>query len=514
MESNNQERTPESVAFIVEMATVLQMAREKVLSNDWRGALRLVQSIATPPLDLDLAVGILKGELTLVGESPTAYVDDADPNDPDLLRYLHTARWQKAGLWYRDGEFFQPYAAITGFYRVDETDALALLRDREDWTTLEGYRQMRARPYLRHPESDQVVFDIAEHPVVFKRVPDPAFWMPVFTTPAEAWAAYKVLRPRDLTQLNQGQGHAFSANDALFYLKGVLSGRVYVAQGEDVGLPPADLALLKTIGDWQGEMEDEVAELDPANPTFDERGIGITSGALEDQLKQRAYDLYYQQRIRQQADKVGGFHTLMVPAASGALEPLTVPRLPLLHWASGLLSRRGELGSLPAWDCVCPWGLKMQNDNPYHSDWWVGAGLASQHAYQLDNPVMDAARDFAARLANDAGQDFLKLAGSGRVTGPVVFPKPDEPVPPGSIAVVSHAGVDYEMALLSACKEEGGAVIAAVGGKLAHLATVSRETGARLLVVPDALTVFRPGEWVTVDLDNGQLYRHDKEEND
>jgi phosphohistidine swiveling domain-containing protein len=49
-----------------------------------------------------------------------------------------------------------------------------------------------------------------------------------------------------------------------------------------------------------------------------------------------------------------------------------------------------------------------------------------------------------------------------------------------------------------------------VGGKLAHLATVSRELGARLVVVDEALTRFSEGDIVTLDLDEGQVTIHGK----
>jgi phosphoenolpyruvate-protein kinase (PTS system EI component) len=53
-----------------------------------------------------------------------------------------------------------------------------------------------------------------------------------------------------------------------------------------------------------------------------------------------------------------------------------------------------------------------------------------------------------------------------------------------------------------------GAVIAAVGGKLAHLATVSRELGARLVVVDEAMTRFSEGDLVTLDLDESKVSIH------
>lgn len=152
--------------------------------------------------------------------------------------------------------------------------------------------------------------------------------------------------------------------------------------------------------------------------------------------------------------------------------------------------------------------MKMVGDSSMHTDWWIGCGMNENAAYDHDHPVNKAAWRYAYSLARVKGQNCIKLAGKGKVTGTVVFPKPNEGVPAGSIAVVPFAGVDYEIALLSACKSDAGAVISQVGGKLAHLAIVSREMNGRLVVMDEAMTLMQEGQLVTVDLENSQVTIH------
>jgi hypothetical protein len=57
---------------------------------------------------------------------------------------------------------------------------------------------------------------------------------------------------------------------------------------------------------------------------------------------------------------------------------VAVPRAPFMHWA---LARHPSTGSLPSWTTVSPSGLKMMNDDPFHTDWVLGAGLTIQEGY-------------------------------------------------------------------------------------------------------------------------------------
>ena len=200
-------------------------------------------------------------------------------------------------------------------------------------------------------------------------------------------------------------------------------------------------------------------------------------------------------------------------ADAGAGNPdggiLRVPRAPFARWALG----RDGAHLAPAWRGVAPAGLKMQGDDPDHSDWVLGAGLDPGDAYPRDGEA--GARARAVRGATwDArhalrrellGRGCAVLSGRGATAGEAVHPGPDEEVPAGSIAVVPHAGPEYWAAARSACALGDGAVIAETGGKLAHLALLGREAGPdgreafRLVVVPGARRLFPAEARVRVD---------------
>lgn len=70
--------------------------------------------------------------------------------------------------------------------------------------------------------------------------------------------------------------------------------------------------------------------------------------------------------ICKQAELNGGF----IEFDYGGMT-LVIPKAPMLQWAA---SHRQEKGP-QTWISLSPVGLKIEADNPCHSDWWIGAGL-------------------------------------------------------------------------------------------------------------------------------------------
>lgn len=481
----------ERVHFSVDSSVILDLARDKVLSRNWRGALRTLCEVTEPPLTLDQAVGVLEGKLTLADDPVQGLVlTEQDPNCPKFKRYLQTAHWQQAGILERDGEFYQPYAEIIGFTSEDKRPVMKRLEEQEDWISVEAFRQERARHYMERPFDDIACFDTGGHPVLMKRVQGPALWMPVFTETREAMAHWREHRRGDLQQFGGG-AYGVAATSLDFYLDAAINGALH---GSVPDMPEDESDLLATILDMRAEFDD--------NPSTNDNPWRSDESRFEDAVMA----LVYKHRVDRQAETMGGFLELQVkPYRDDEPAMYRVARAPFQIWAQ---QYGYKAGVLPEWKRVCPSGLKMGGDNPTHTDWWVSSGLPLRAAYDHDHPLNKAAWKLAHQWQGSEGAKCLKLAGKGKVTGPVVFPKAGEGVLAGSIAVVSHAGPDYELALLSACKGDAGAVIAQVGGKLAHLAIVSREMGARLVVVDEAMTRFKEGELVTLDLDTGEVKIH------
>lgn len=495
----------EKVPFALEDGFVAQHARDMVISDDWRGALRMLTEKEGFRLSLDNAVKVLTGECDIEMAPNGGCCVVPQKKNQSLGQYLHTAAWQKAGILAVRNMFYQPYALLDSFCPDDEKQALAHFAKLECWISPLEYRTERAKYHMKDPRHDLVFFDIDDKPVLFQRVLDPAFWVETFSDAKSAYVDFLKKRASSLEYLGaeaDAANHSLNPRDIAFYFKAALSG-ILISTDYDL-LSEEDGDALAQVLASHDELSDAISNLgDQEEPQFSGDGYEITEESLREQFEKNAYHFLFRVRIDKQARTNGGYMALSVAYPDGVRD-LQVPAAPFLHWAKR--TRQGNVGdTLPEWERVCPHGLKMQNDDPMHSDWWVGAGLPIDEAYDRKHPVTEAAWLYAARDARENGGEFVKLAGKGSVSGTVVFPRAGEAVPAGSIAVVSHAGTDYELALLSACKGGAGAVIAEVGGKLAHLAIVSREVGARLVVMENALSRLQEGNLVMLDFDKGTV---------
>lgn len=485
------------VNFSIASDVVVRHVRGLVVAGRWRHALNvLLEDIEG--MTLDIAVDILKGKQTLREDDDGFETCAQDLADPDYVRYAHDVARMNAGIYERDGEFFQPYARVH-FGKDDEAWALEELgRAPDDPVSLVAYFRKRGLYHARNRDSDLVVPVRDGQAVLFGRVKDPAFWHQPFVDTSEALDAYRAVRQLEHAQDASSYKAANDPRHWLFYERALRDGLLFAGSERGSPLGQEDREVLASLFARRDALE--LARAQEAEDSAVDDALSVST-AEEDY--ERAVLRF---RIIEQARETGGFLELRVPLAGGEQHLLKVPRAPFLLWAARDI-RHLAADLLPEWEPVCPSGMKMLVDNPLHTDWWLGAGLALEEVYET-NAVNQAVWEFCSRLAEQSGHNCVKLAGKGKAIGQVVFPKPNEPVPAGAIAVVPFAGVDYEMAMLSACRDGKGAVIAAVGGKLAHLATVGRELGARLVVVENAMAEFIEGDFVTVDADTVQVVKH------
>lgn len=196
---------------------------------------------------------------------------------------------------------------------------------------------------------------------------------------------------------------------------------------------------------------------------------------------------------------------------AGNSRTVHIPKEPLDQWA---LARLG-LGHLATpWNPVALDGFKMQGDSRYHSDWCCGATVEGKEDDPLHvltdyadrfagpSPIQDAAHNYAFELASnfrDYKAHILNVGKSGE--GRVVQPEPGERVPPGSVVVLPHLGVEFSEVALC----EPLAIIAGKGGPLAHLAVVGREKHLTILRIPGAASTFLIGMRVTLNAGTGEV---------
>jgi phosphohistidine swiveling domain-containing protein len=202
-------------------------------------------------------------------------------------------------------------------------------------------------------------------------------------------------------------------------------------------------------------------------------------------------------KVREQA----GADTFPMKLKDG--RQVQVPKAPFVQWALRMTNNRDKA---PDWEPVSPIGLKMEMDDPNHSDWVLGAGLSLGESYKdiVNEPAMDAAFKFQEQARQPqfsgitAALDQLRgeiheaavIVNAGERTGVVgtdivVFPDSDGP----------------------RAKQLGDAVGAIVekGGALAHFAIVSKGKGVTVMRHPDACELFQPGTQVQLNPKSGRI---------
>jgi phosphohistidine swiveling domain-containing protein len=175
-----------------------------------------------------------------------------------------------------------------------------------------------------------------------------------------------------------------------------------------------------------------------------------------------------------------------------------VPSAPFIHWC---LAKTHALHLAPAWVPLSKSGVKVSRDNPFHTDWMLGAGMNPRRDY-LDEAVAHAANRMKFRVQQKMCEfEALVLSGSGATPYlTVVHPEPDEELRLDQLAVIPYASADYYIPASSA-----RAVVTARGGALSHLSVVGQEQGILLLLVEDALSLYPPGCRVRVDANRGHV---------
>lgn len=165
------------------------------------------------------------------------------------------------------------------------------------------------------------------------------------------------------------------------------------------------------------------------------------------------------------------------------------------------------------WKDATPWKImsgeewKQMGDDPYHTDWMLGAGL-DLDLWRSDKTLRDAAYDASFALQHEGRSGLL-----GTILVPlrvpviasVVHPKPNQSwyvaydCQP-SVIVLPNLSPQYVNALLGA-----SLVITEEGGALAHLSQLGREKGLPILRVQNARKLIPEGCTVRVDI-SGEIF--------
>jgi len=515
--------TSASVCFVLHGAALARRARDLVASGAWEDGLALLRD-SLDGIGMDHCLLLLSGKATLTGTSPEVDLTDEIPEDQadEVSAFVQELRHSVAGKVRLEGGWHAPYGFAASIPAAACRGELAAMHSRfhpdmldVHLATLEaGIGRAGADEAFRHALARDLVRDLAvrfSHPklpgdgvavALFARCDPPPFWL----APA---------CPRDPGAAAREAFEAGLLSDLLTEARRRVPGGFHpdtdggaAAKAIDATAPgPANQSLLDA---------DAIDPVDPEARRQDRRAALLQEEAdaadeLAVEAQQRAA---WKVLIRARAEASGGFVDVLLPDADCVLVAHSVPKAPLIAWAS-----RRRLG-LPmpnpedpaaTWIPVCPRDLKLENDDPFHSDWMVGTEpsfpleLWYDHWSPRGAAFEAAAFELLARLQDELlGFEVAVLSGRGSAEGPVVHPGPDQEVPPGSIVVIPHCGAEYFIPAVAAARG-GGAVIAERGGRMSHLAVVGLEHGLRILLDPQARTKYPPGAMVRVDADHGRL---------
>lgn len=211
--------------------------------------------------------------------------------------------------------------------------------------------------------------------------------------------------------------------------------------------------------------------------------------ALKEEKKARE-DKFYFLYLQDLQNKIKAQETEWIQ-----IEEYILPKTPFAIWAkkthSILISE-----DIKEWETVSPRGMKMQMDEPIHSDWVIGAGFNPEEFYRSDfeKKILDF-------LFASTYRKILVLNGEGFYKG--IVTKDPEKVTKEHILVIPHAGVEFFEAA-----KKAKAVVSAIGGPGAHLVLNAKDEKIPLCLIQNADKKFEEGSELQISFDIGS-YRDD-----
>lgn len=415
---------------------------------------------------------ILDGTMKLVGDehgmsivrcSAKRYIKD--------LKYIYAGRVRVDKAWWR------PRAIVVGVGKDDAefaTEASQILdiekpsfRDMREWARLrvECYarkdeRVLRVRSGKKF-DHDSVLNQFYDRLVIFERTSEPPFWWDEVTDTAIALKDFL------------DNGHTLDEESWRASFGDNYESKEDIERREDEALKSHEEAIEEARSERQAREREE-----------DEREFSIYERKCE----------VIREDVISQAK--GDFIKLRLEDGTVIA---AVPRAPFMNWA---LRRTSLKHHAPAWKPIAPSGMKMLNDDPYHTDWFFGATHIAQpsgdktwtekwYHYDHNGDLNKAAYHEMFELQTQLGEcSCAVVVGGADVTGVIGL----------DIVVLPNLDPKYVDRVLTA-----KAVITQAGGKLAHLSTVALEHGIPIMLVEDACTRFIEGETVTVCPSEGEI---------
>jgi phosphohistidine swiveling domain-containing protein len=501
------------VHFTVEGQFIAEMARTRMKEGNYQSGLRILECLDGLPLENQ--INILRGKETLTGENSQVYLVAEEPETTKAMEEWHQEEF--GGMFEFNNKLFQPYAYVQSWSREDlpkansrfsplsfqfarefENDVIDKM-DSSGWSALLADNpHSRSLYYAETPTQDLALtvdatkikdlpFD-GKAVVLFKQVTEQLpFWAQEYYSKNPFEAVQKIPKWK------------LRKEGAEYYTDDIVNEFFPDPSKEDLSKQSSDDII-------------NTSEYKSARKKFIDE--------YRDKKEQEYWD-NYEKRIEETRQRVIDYANNDKEYGWKHLEDkegnvLKVPGRAFLHFAIGrgsYMSRVKDKDTiLPEYTPIASTGLKMMNDDPLHTDCWLGAGLPLDSAYDHESwqhkVFFEKMFDVQSTYFED---DFniLNSAGKKEIKGTVVNPYNYETVPKGErILVIPHLGVEFEVAALQC-----DAIICETGGKLAHLATVGREMGMPIIRIENAVVAFALPRKIEFDLVEGKInFPKDEEE--
>lgn len=492
---------------------ITEKARDFVLEKRFDRAVKFLQDIC-PGMSLDQAFQILKGDKKLVGENDVDFVDDDDQDWKGELAAMFSGMWITP-----QGRFMQPYAVVGSWGPEDMRHADRLTPESDSVFIKHrlkpgGSEYMGRNLFYARDDRYDVAKMVALPAEVSRGIPDhegkfavlfseernvPALLITVHKTAQDAVDAF-LKDGQHLTHVGYEQQFPREIYKVRWDSRSMTQEAPLVTTGfrlnNETQYDAATIARFRAMTIDAENREMAIGDYEEYWRIINDTGAGpnnrIEAFTAAMRLQPKLDEMVPEWRkaiIEQAGDK-----WLELEFAG---KTYRLPRAPFEHWC--LHRTAGRHLALP-WVPVCSQGLKMLGDDPYHSDFLVGAGLAPDIMLR-DKGFSDAVYQMRfAYVAKTLTGNCDVLSGAGMITGRIMHPDRDSEIPADAIIVLPSASPSYlEVALKAA------AVIVEQGGAMAHLVNVAREKEKLIVRVENARKRFPVGRQVTIDAADGTV---------
>lgn len=471
--SQNQSEVRE-LHFSVEGKYLSDLGQRLMIEKNWEKALKIIK-MGLQGISTDQVIGILKGDYELGGkDNDISYFKKENKKFKKELGYVYAGYIRHSPR--SGGEYwYRPYACVTDYGPKDFYNPGSRIdRDQDSPKKLKidppnvFGQNSRAMHYAKNEKDLTALLEVGEGKpiiVLFCRVDAPPFWM-----------------ADDI--LDKNKKAQDSLNDFYNYGRWLEERGHFKWYGkEEAGRQKEALNLLESQRKKKGLGQKLAENREKNRSKWLGYGLEVNADSLKAKIIKQAGDDWYEFKS---GDKT-----------------IRVPRAPFIHWC---LSRTSGAHLAPKWKTVSPSGLKMMNDDPYHSDWIIGAGLELDAMLGPENELSDAAYQARQTFMRELlGLKCAVLSGRGSTESwvKVTHPKKlDDVIPSDSVLVLPSADPKY---LPLVIQVKTGAVIVEKGGSVAHLVNVAREQDVRIVRVEKALKLYPEGTLVKVDCETGEV---------